>query len=322
MKLTIVLMLFVLGLLGSRTILRADSLPPTPGFFTTIDVPGATSTSITAISSSGDLAGTFTDSTGAVHGFVDSHGIFTKFDFPAGSEFSEVTGVNDAGQVVGSYFSGGPFGQGFLYGNGTFSLITPYSAGLYPHGINNAGEVVGLAQSCLIDVVCQSGFMYSDGTVTTYRFPVPEPYSADTSFAGINNHGEIIGTYRAGIEHHGYSYSGAFVDFMPFSVPGATSTGPTGINDAGVTGPSATDQIVGTYSGGSGFLYSNGSFSTLDFSPTGISNSAQIVGGGDFVFTVTPEPASLVLFGSGLAAIAIVIRRRSEPKRTSGSRQR
>lgn len=257
MKLTTVMMLFALGLLGSRTAMRADSFPSTPGYFTTIDVPGASSTSINAISSSGNnLAGTFTDSTGAVHGFLDNRGVFTKFDFPAGSDVQTVTGVNDAGQVVRSYFSGGPFGQGFLYANGTFTPITPYSVGHYPRGINNAGEIVGLAQSCLIEVVCQSGFVDSNGSVTTYRFPVPEPYSADTSFEGINNHGEIVGTYQAGIEHHGYFYGGAFIfdegDFMPFSVPGATSTSPAGINDAGITGPTATDEIVGTFEDSSG----------------------------------------------------------------------
>lgn len=300
----------------SIRLLRADSFPPTPGFLTTIDVPGAGSTSINAISSSGNnLAGTFTDSTGAVHGFLDNHGIFTKFDFPADSVVQAVTGVNDAGQVVGSYFSGGPFGQGFLYADGTFTTLF---YGHYPHGINNAGDIVGLAQSCLIEVVCQAGFVDSNGIVTTYRFPVPEPYSADTSFEGVNNHGQIVGTYQAGIEHHGYFYGGAFIfidgDFMPFSVPGATSTSPTGISDAGFTGFTATDQIVGRFEDSSGnshgFLYSNGSFSALDFFSTGISNSDQIVGGGDFVFTVTPEPASVLLFGSGLIAIGAIMRRR------------
>jgi hypothetical protein len=54
-------------------------------------------------------------------------------------------GINDAGQVVGSY----DFPQGgFLYSGGTYTPIkVPNSANTIVSGINNAGEIVGLYAS-------------------------------------------------------------------------------------------------------------------------------------------------------------------------------
>jgi probable HAF family extracellular repeat protein len=296
--------------LGSASVLHANSLPPTPGFFTpiSINIPGASSIGATAISSSSNLAGIFSDNSGALHGFADNHGTVTTFDFPAGAEVSAttaVTGINDAGQVIGSYHLPDElFGHGFRYANGIVTEIPNY-----PYAINNDGTVVGWAHSCPIDF-CGAAFIYSNGTMTTVNFPPQPPDEAtDTRFLGINNVGDIVGDYRGGIPHHGFRDQGGLTyrggGFTAFDVPGATFTIPSGINDAG--------QIVGTFGdsngNGHGFLYDNGSFSGLDFSPRGIDSHGEILVG-DSLFTPTPEPASLLLFGSDVIAICIAVKRR------------
>jgi hypothetical protein len=52
------------------------------GQFTTIDVPGATSTSAVGINPNGEIVGQFIDGGGNEHGFLLSLGRFTTIDFP------------------------------------------------------------------------------------------------------------------------------------------------------------------------------------------------------------------------------------------------
>jgi probable HAF family extracellular repeat protein len=56
-----------------------------------------------------------------------------------------VTGINNAGQVVGEYFPPtAGHRMGFVYSDGTFTSIDPPgSMGTYPSGINNSGEIIG-----------------------------------------------------------------------------------------------------------------------------------------------------------------------------------
>nr|WP_294516246.1 hypothetical protein [uncultured Rhodopila sp.] len=75
--------------------------------FKTIDVPGAASTDATAINNLGQVAGTYTDSSGVVHGFVDTYGHFTFLD-PSASvpgTLEAISAINDFGQVIGQVVS-------------------------------------------------------------------------------------------------------------------------------------------------------------------------------------------------------------------------
>ena len=104
------------------------------GSFTTIDVPGARSTSAQGINDAGQIVGYFIDSTGD-HGFLDTGGSFTVIDVP-GASFTSAQGINDAGQIVGTFESSFAVEHGFL--------ATPVSMVPEPSGLAlfSAGVIV------------------------------------------------------------------------------------------------------------------------------------------------------------------------------------
>jgi hypothetical protein len=59
------------------------------------------------INNHGDIAGAYVDSAGATHGFLLQsalhHGVWTKFDDPAGVGTTTINGVNDRLDLVGFY---------------------------------------------------------------------------------------------------------------------------------------------------------------------------------------------------------------------------
>ena len=92
----------VLAGLATGAIAR-DGFLDVHGTFTTIAVPGATSTDSTTlhgINNAGQIVGTFQDSTGRLHGFLDAGGTFSIIDMP-GATYTKAFGINDAGHIVG-----------------------------------------------------------------------------------------------------------------------------------------------------------------------------------------------------------------------------
>ena len=78
------------------------------GTFTFIDDPDAGTgsgqgTDAVAINNSGVIVGFYTI-VQVMHGFVDIGGIFTTVDDPLGVKGTQILGINDAGQIVGTYF--------------------------------------------------------------------------------------------------------------------------------------------------------------------------------------------------------------------------
>jgi probable HAF family extracellular repeat protein len=166
--------------------------------------------------------------------FRDRRGKCTILDFP-GANLTEALGVNDGGQVVGDYRDAntGSF-HGFLWDAGQFMMIdVPFTGGhsTSPSGINNVGQIVGFYD----DNNGRHGFLYSDGTFTSFDFPeavVTLPFD-------INDNGQILGIFTTD------TGSGSFVlaedTFRTFDVPfpGVVLTQVSGINNEG--------QIVGRY---------------------------------------------------------------------------
>src|SRR5689334_15981413 len=96
---------------------------------------------------------------------------FTTFDFP-NSSFNRAFGINDTGQIVGSYSITEE--QGYLYSRGSFSSIDVPGSGITNAlGINNSGQIVG----DYFNATGPHGFLLSGGIFTALNVP-----------GGINTH--------------------------------------------------------------------------------------------------------------------------------------
>jgi probable HAF family extracellular repeat protein len=126
------------------------------GSFTELDDPlGPDQTHPFGINDSGVIVGSYTDASGAGHGFVYDRGKFTTLDFP-GSASTSATAINNSGTIVGYYAGALGLAHGFRYQNGKFTEIDAPGAGTnplgfcgdggdgtFPLGISAGGAIVG-----------------------------------------------------------------------------------------------------------------------------------------------------------------------------------
>lgn len=96
-------------------------------------------------------------------GFLDSGGTYTTLSVP-GSIYTEPTGINAAGEIVGEYGGTGGAFQGFLYSGGTYTSLP---SGYIPSGINNAGQIVGYSYNG----PNYQGFLYSGRELLAWAMP-------------------------------------------------------------------------------------------------------------------------------------------------------
>jgi probable HAF family extracellular repeat protein len=193
--------------------------------------------------------------------------LFTTVSYP-GSRYTEPRGINNNGEIVGSYETASGARRGFLLSSGTYTSISrPGSTRTVLEAINNKGQIVGRDET-------NTGFLLSGGEYTSIRFPG----ATSTYPSGINDEGQIVGSYSSGGGTHAFLYSSGV--YTTISFPGAGQTVATGINNYG--------QIVGWYDSPSvssrGFLYCDDTYTPLpilEAAPNrglGISNNGQIVG--------------------------------------------
>ncbi len=152
--------------------------------------------------------------------------ILTTFDVPNGRE-TFGSGINDAGDIVGSYFA---FGNelGFeRFANGNFKRIgePPRRSTTLARGINNLNIICGTTGS--------EGFFY-DGTAFTFY---DAPDSTQTIINRENDFGDFVGS--ATINGVVVGFANIAGQFISLVIPGATLTTADGINNR--------DEIVGRY---------------------------------------------------------------------------
>ncbi len=164
---------------------------------------------------------------------------FTKIQVP-GAMKTEASGINNAGQVVGTYWSFDGTVHGYLFDGSTHATIdfpgAPYT---FVFGINAAGQIVGSA--AFTSLGPWFALVADHGTFTAYNFP-----NQQTDGRAINAAGQIVGVWDAGVPpDHGYLKSGD--TYTGIDVPGAQQTYALGINNAG--------KISGTYVAANGLLH-------------------------------------------------------------------
>lgn len=171
--------------------------------------------------------------------------VFTTIDYP-GATFTDVRGINNAGQIVGYTDLGG-----FLYSAGTFTPLPAAPGGLVvgAHGINDGGTIIGAAGPA--DDSYAVGFLLNGSTYTFFSYPsrtytFPRSINAAGVVTGYAEDRDATGN---SINNLGFIYDPATGVFTDVTVPGATLVIAQGINTAG--------QVVGSVRGGT---FSNNAF--------------------------------------------------------------
>ena len=198
---------------------------------------------------------------------------FTAIDAPAGSSQMTTSGINNLGQIVGSYLDSSGKGHVFLYTAGQLEDIDFPGR---PSGMNDLGQIVGWRVGNIGPTPVQFGVLrLPDGTVNDL------PILARTNFAnGINNFGRIVGYYQNPPTSPGIGFLYSDGVFTKIVAPNSEGTQLYGINNAG--------QIAGTSyplaeGRPHGFLYSNGTFSTIEAPGAVITYARGINDAGDIV---------------------------------------
>jgi probable HAF family extracellular repeat protein len=128
---------------------------------------------------------------------------YTSFQVP-GSSYTVGVGVNNLGDIVGSFVSNG-VQSGFLYTGGVFQTIAcPGAGATIAQGINDSGVIVGW---CVFGKLAK-GFIYQNGSYSYVNYPKAKL----TALEGINNQGEIVGVFQIvfGSQHSFYYSNGTF----------------------------------------------------------------------------------------------------------------
>src|SRR5205807_5086108 len=126
------------------------------------------------------------------HGFTKVGNTYTTFDV-AGPYQTQLDGINDSGDVVGtfsdSFVPPRGFHQAFVKSGDSVTIFSVAGLDTLAGGINALGEIVG---SYTDGSGARHGYLRAvDGALTMFDYPG----ASSTTASGINDAGVIVGTY-------------------------------------------------------------------------------------------------------------------------------
>jgi ELWxxDGT repeat protein len=210
---------------------------------------------------------------------------YTQIDDSLGVGGTEVTAINDAGEVAGTYIDSSGNQDGFVDDDGTYTTLNFESLNTYPTyvtAINAAGAVAGYVEDNGAYTgpagYGNDGFIGDPEDLSTFNPGVPGGSGAFVE--AINASGEVAGYYSSGgsgsgivgfVATLGASGSLSFTSIAP---PGSVGTLVFAINDAGEVGGSFSDSSSNQVPV-QGFIYANGTYTTID-DPLGVKGTAVV----------------------------------------------
>ena len=251
--------------------------------YTQVDYPGATATTLNGgPNPQGTSVGSYTDTSGVIHGFtLTAKGVLTSFD-PPGSTLTTPNFISPQGVIVGGYNDASSVSHGFILDGGKYTTLDfPGAAGTNLTGLNPSGEMSGFYCS---DFACgttgNSSINHSFTVSKKGAFTSFDPPGAISSTAStVSPSGAVVGAYTdSGGATHGYLLKNG--NYTTIDFPGATFTFGGGGNPE--------NDVVGEYNDtagvGHGFLWSKGTYTSFDYpgaiftDAAGINPSGVIVG--------------------------------------------
>jgi probable HAF family extracellular repeat protein len=210
---------------SGASMMPADARFASPDFrlsFNEITLPGGRYALASALNNRGAIGGTYYDSNSVRHGFVFLDGVLTNVDHPRAVN-TQVFGINDQGDIVGTYTLRSGHSRGFLFSHGSYRDIG-LGVRSGATAINNAGQIVGVYNDCA-KVCATHGFRFDGQAYTTFDVP----NSTDTAPAGINDAGVVTLNARdQRAVSHAYLYDGK--TFANIDMPGKSESFAYGIN--------------------------------------------------------------------------------------------
>jgi probable HAF family extracellular repeat protein len=190
-----------------------DGFLDTRGKFTTLSTSGSASgfsfNGPLSINDKGEILWQVSNSfgfPGSTHTALEEGRVFTLIDVPGAVGDTAPGGLNNFGQIVGSYgiSASGGYEYGFLDTNGVFTTIDDPNAGpggyTQAFGLNDWGQVVGTY--CDSAGACH-GFLDTNGHFTTIDAPNSSEAFGGTLVTGVNDEDQLLEVYfdAAGNSH-------------------------------------------------------------------------------------------------------------------------
>jgi len=247
--------------------------------WTTIKVPGSYATVPATVNDKGVVVGSsFANSSdwknGVSQGFIKQGRKYTTIDDPLGAS-SAVYGMNDHGEIVGTYTDSNGDRYGFIDQGGRFTTIEdPYAdnakgLGTAVFGVTDSGEIVGNYHDSNSTI---HAFVYKNGSYTTYTCPRAGtgPNSTTGTDAGtavgfVDNAGAMSGFCAFKTSgFYNFIYQDGRFNRVP-NYPGSSSSWISWVTDSGESGgwyytvPTAANNGPGY-----GYIYQKGRFTTIN----------------------------------------------------------